>query len=191
MRCNFRIVALLAAAGVAASLSTAAWSHPVNATAKFEAVHIERTATLSVPLPPDRALQLFTPEGERSWAPGWDPEYLYRPGAEPVAGTVFRTRHHGGDPATWCVQAYDPAALRVEYVHVLPGVRMGTIQVRCRPSGGSGTTAEVSYRLTGLSADGNQTLTEMTEAAFAGMIQGWGEHIRQNLEAPGHAHKAK
>ena len=26
-----------------------------------------------VALPPDAAIELFTPEGERGWVPGWDP----------------------------------------------------------------------------------------------------------------------
>jgi hypothetical protein len=33
------------------------------------------SGSLHVALPRERAAVLFTPEGERAWAPGWAPEY--------------------------------------------------------------------------------------------------------------------
>jgi hypothetical protein len=35
-----------------------------------------RTTQITVGLPPEQAMALFTPEGERRWAEGWDPHYL-------------------------------------------------------------------------------------------------------------------
>ena len=45
---------------------------------------------LELDLTPHEAIELFTPEGERSWAPGWSPVYV---DAEPneTPGTVFTT----------------------------------------------------------------------------------------------------
>ena len=40
-------------------------------------------ASFALNLPSERALGLFTPEGERDWVDGWDPAY---PGGEPVLG---------------------------------------------------------------------------------------------------------
>jgi hypothetical protein len=37
--------------------------------------HVVCCGIVRVALPPERALRYFTPEGERAWAPGWDPAY--------------------------------------------------------------------------------------------------------------------
>ena len=52
--------------------------------------------TVPVELPPERALHLFTPVGERLWAPGWEPELSGRGGRRRErAGTVFLTDADG------------------------------------------------------------------------------------------------
>src|SRR5690242_13132849 len=38
-------------------------------------MRMKYTGTIHVPLPPTEALELFTPEGERDWVPGWDPHH--------------------------------------------------------------------------------------------------------------------
>lgn len=99
--------------------------------------------TLRVPLPVERALHLFTPVGERAWAPGWDPVFpAGEVGDGAAPGTVFLT----GD-STWIV--IDREADRVRYARVLPGVRAGTVEVRLRADGPD-TLADVTYETTAL-----------------------------------------
>ena len=50
------------------------------------------SGTVAVPLSPDEALALFTPAGERAWAPGWNPVYPAKEDTTP--GTTFTT-HEG------------------------------------------------------------------------------------------------
>ena len=99
------------------------------------------TGTIHVPLPPDRALELFTPEGEREWVPGWDPHHH--------SPTVFAT-DHGGSDTLWVITDQEPRRMR--YARVTPGVHAGTVEVRCRPEADdSRTRADVTYDLTELS----------------------------------------
>jgi hypothetical protein len=99
--------------------------------------------TLRVPLPPERALHLFTPVGERAWAPGWDPVFpAGERGDGATPGTVFLT-----GASTWVVVDREPG--RVRYARVTPGVRAGTVEVRLRPDGDE-TLADVTYVTTAL-----------------------------------------
>src|SRR5438270_7773224 len=63
------------------------------------ATTVRRAADITVGLPREQALALFTPEGERRWAEGWDPQYP-EPGRRKGPGAVFTTRH-GGHETTW------------------------------------------------------------------------------------------
>jgi hypothetical protein len=102
--------------------------------------------TLRVPLPPQHALRLFTPVGERAWAPGWDPVFpAGEQGDGAAAGTVFLT-----GASTWIVVDREPD--RVRYARVTPGVRAGTIEVRLRADGPH-TLADVTYETTALGDD--------------------------------------
>ena len=69
--------------------------------------------SLTLKLEPSEAFALFSPEGERLWVPGWQPELLYPQGADWTEGQVFRTREEFGD-AVWVVSMLD----RVNY-HVI------------------------------------------------------------------------
>jgi hypothetical protein len=81
------------------------------------------------------------PEGERAWAPGWDPTY--------ASDTVFTTEH-GGAHTIWVI--VDQTARTRRYARVTPGVRAGTVEVRCDPDGAH-TRAHVTYDLTALGPD--------------------------------------
>jgi hypothetical protein len=100
-------------------------------------IRMKCAGTITVPLPPEQALALFTPEGERAWAPGWDPQYH--------SDTVFTTAH--GDAETIWVALETGVADSVRYARVTPGAHAGTVEVRCHADG----TAHVTYDLTPLS----------------------------------------
>lgn len=150
-------------------------------------MHIERTATLHVPLPPGEALPLFTPEGERAWVPDWDPEPIHAPdGTMSREGAVFRTAA-GGEETLWLVLRVDVQAGAADYVRVTPDHRIGTVRVRCTPDGPGASTVEVRYRLTALSPAGREALSSVTPAAFEAEIRGWeaaiGELFRERFPA--------
>ena len=117
--------------------------------------------------PPARVLPLFTAEGERSWALGWEPEQLSE-----QRGSVFRTRH-GGRETTWVVTEYQPAEGRASYARLAVGSNMGLVEVRCRAADG-GTEVSVRYTLTGLNAAGREEVRAFLEPAhYAAMMEEW------------------
>ena len=121
--------------------------------------------TLRVPLPVERALHLFTPVGERAWAPGWDPVFpAGETGDGAAPGIVFLTGE-----SVWIVVDREPRRLR--YVRVTPGVRAGTVEVRLRADGPH-TLADVTYETTALG-----------DEPFDPEIAHWEEAIRAALPA--------
>ncbi|HEX9186564.1 MAG TPA: SRPBCC family protein [Vicinamibacteria bacterium] len=147
--------------------------------------HVERSGVLRLRLPLARAFPFLTPEGERLWVDGWDPEYLHPPGRPdpPPAGTVFRTGH-GGEETFWLVLAFDAAAGAVDYVRVTPGSRLGTVSVRARDAGDGTTEAAVAYRLTALSPEGQRKLEEMTPEGYDAMLRQWEDRIEAAAGLP-------
>ena len=136
-------------------------------------MHVEREAPLRLPIEPAAALPHFTPEGERAWVPGWDPEPLHAPGGSlSREGAVFTTAAKGQE-TLWIVLRYDPSAGAADYARVTPGNRLGTVHVRVRADGAGGSEVDVAYRLTSLSQAGEEVLAAMTEEAFASEIAGW------------------
>ena len=119
--------------------------------------------SIFLPVPPGRAAQLFTPEGERAWAPGWDPAY---PGG--ADGPVFTT--HDGE-TVWV------ALGGLRYARVTPGVQAGTVAVRLEPDG-DGTRARVTYDLTALSDAAD---LEGFAAGFDALMDSWERHIAAAL----------
>ena len=141
------------------------------------AIHIEHTGSFTLPLPRELTFSLFSPEGERTWVPGWDPHYLHPARASINPGTVFRTGH-GGEETFWLVLRCDESLAEVEYARVTPGSRMGTVSVRCEEENQLGATrVTVTYALTALSQSGNMILALVTPEAYALMLEEWRSQI--------------
>lgn len=84
-----------------------------------------RAAEITVGLPPEQAIALFTPEGEPRWADGWDPHYP-EPHRREGPGAVFTTGH-GGHQTTWVMVDHGPGSVR--YARVTEGLTAGTVAV--------------------------------------------------------------
>ncbi len=148
-------------------------------------VHVVLTGGIEVAAPSREPLELFTPEGERRWAEGWDPAWVQPASPTLAPGAAFRTSH-GAEETWWLVVDVDRGAGRVRYVRHTPGSRIGTVEVRCAPRAGGGTAARVTYDLTALSPAGQERLAEM-ESGYAEMLASWTRDIARALEREGHA----
>ena len=137
----------------------------------FTAERIVRTHHFELPLPPDEAFGLFTPEGERAWAEGWDPRYLHPADGRTAAGMVFTTGH-GGEETLWTMTRHEPECGTAEYLRVTPGSRMGTVRVQCSQAG-EGTRVTVTYALTALTPAGNEALRALDAPAYEAFIASW------------------
>lgn len=147
-------------------------------------MHVEHTNGFVLPLPLRETFPLFSPEGERAWVPGWEPEYLHPLQPSDAVGTVFRTQHHG-EETLWLVLEQDPAAGLASYGRFTPGSRIGTVLVRCEETDPSHTQVTVTYALTALSAQGTGILAALTPERYAAMLAEWREAIIQSHAAGG------
>ncbi|HZP66752.1 MAG TPA: SRPBCC family protein [Rudaea sp.] len=145
-------------------LAALAWS-----TAAMPATPASRTGSFRLDAAPARVFPFFTAEGERAWAPGWEPEML---SGDVERGSVFRTRNHD-KVVTWIVTDYEPAAWRVSYARLVEGSNMGLVDVSCAPDG-RGTRVTVRYTLTPIAADGDAAVAHLLDAArYADFMQEW------------------
>jgi hypothetical protein len=152
----------------------------------MSSVHVVLTGVVDVGTPPGEAFELFTPEGERRWADGWDPIWVQPSVATLTPGAVFRTTDEG-EETLWLVVDVDRAAGRVRYVRHTPGSRIGSVEVRCAPMPGGGTAARVTYDVTALSPAGQRYLAEF-ESAYVEMLASWKRDIARALEREWRAH---
>ena len=132
---------------------------------------ITRSAGFELDLPRERALDLFTAEGERAWAPGWSPVQLS--GAE-RRGSVFETRAADGTLTRWIVTEFDRANGRVGYARFAEGRHVGLVDVAIDALGPARCAATVRYTLTPTTPEGEAQASALLEnAAFATFIAGW------------------
>ena len=133
------------------------------------------TVTITVPLPADQAMPLFTARGERRWVEGWEPEFPAGEPAEEDEGTVWVTT--AADRSTyWVVAAKD--AERVRYGRTTPGFAAGTVEVRVRASDADETQLDITYDLTALADAGESELDDFA-AGFHEEIGSWEGLIRR------------
>lgn len=139
-----------------------------------------RATEITVDLPPEQAVQLFTPEGERQWANGWDPRYP-EPDRREGRGAVFTTGH-GGHQTTWII--VDQGRGTVRYARVTDGMTAGTVAVEVVGSREYSTHLRVTYDLTALSPAGESWL-ETFESAYHTVIGGWSTEIAAAIQSSG------
>jgi hypothetical protein len=138
-----------------------------------------RLATeITVGLPPEQAMELFTAEGERRWADGWDPHYP-EPHRREGPGAVFTTGH-GGHQSTWIMVDQRPGSVR--YARVTEGMTAGTVAVDVVGSGERSTQVRVTYDLTSLTRAG-ETWLEVFAADYEAAIGEWATEIAAALDS--------
>jgi hypothetical protein len=137
---------------------------------------MRRTAAFTIAIPPEEAITLFTPEGERLWAEGWNPTYR-APERTDEPGAVFVTSH-GAHETTWVL--VDRRVASVQYARVTAGFAAGTVAVDLTDGEPGATRASVTYDLTALSDAGGAWL-QAFDARYDHEIAGWGNHIAHAL----------
>ncbi len=143
-------------------------------------VHTDRAGVVPVALPFADAVPLFTPEGERPWAAGWDPHYVHPLGVGAGEGLVFQTTDKGMETATWVQTRYEPAAGLASYVYVVPDHHTAMVDVRVTPDGEDRSQASVRYRMTSLSSGADEFVRAFGDAYEQEMVD-WAEAIQRNV----------
>ncbi len=136
---------------------------------------IERTGAVTVDRPAAEAFGLFTPEGERSWVPAWDPVYTVGGHPDPAPGLIFIT-DTDKEARTWVITRFDPAARRAGYAYFLPGRRAAWIDVMVEPVDAGASLARVTYRMTAIGPAGDEEVRAFGEG-FDAMLEDWRRRI--------------
>ncbi len=148
----------------------------------FAPAWVELRGGLTVEAPAEDAFQLFSPQGEKLWVPGWSPELLYPPERGWQAGLIFRTQEELGE-AVWVVAALDRLRHEVTYYRVEPGRYVAQVNVRCQAKGRSETDVAVSYTFVGLSEAGNREIGDMSNTAYEEKMKRWHGWISKYLSS--------
>jgi hypothetical protein len=143
-------------------------------------IRISRTSTLTLIAPHDVVFPLFCPDGERNWAPEWNPQPVYPTTIQPEEGAVFTTAHSGDQ--IWVMTRHEPSQGLIEYVNFRPGTLITHIAIRVSPSS-QGSHAQVTYTLTALSDQGQHRVARFTQLHYAEMMAHWEHAINSFLAA--------
>jgi hypothetical protein len=107
----------------------------------------------------ETAWPLFGAEGERSWAPGWDPSFIWPREPTDREGMVFKISHALGT-AIWVNTSLDRMAGRVQYVYVIPEVVLTVISLQLVPAGQK-SELHVTYERTALNESARDRVQDL------------------------------
>lgn len=139
-------------------------------------ITLRRTAEITVELPREQAMALFTAEGERRWADGWEPRYP-EPARRDGPGAVFTTAH-GDRQTTWVMVDHQPD--RVRYARVTDGFTAGTVEVLALSADQQTTRLSVTYDVTALGTAGEHWLASFDDH-YEAEIASWAADIASVL----------
>ncbi len=128
----------------------------------------------------DRVFELLCPVRETEWVNDWRPRVVFSESGLAEPGCVFITPALPED-ALWLMTEYDRDAHRLQIIKVIPGVVVGTIEVRLQPAG-DGCTADITYAYTSVSDHGDRALGEFTEAHFESFMKTWESELNHFLK---------
>jgi len=131
----------------------------------------------------DDVFPLFTVLGEKKWSSGWNPGLIFPASGNMEEGLVFQTPDHvhGAPSLIWVVSRYNTIAHQIQYTITSP-IRVVIISISCTSLNGKSTKAEISYKLTGLSKDGNELSHHLITKMFADNLKDWETAINNYLE---------
>jgi hypothetical protein len=145
-----------------------------------ERAHSERAFAFLAEAPLAEVAPLFGAHGERVWAPGWDPNFIWPASAADRQGMVFTVSGPHGT-ATWINTCFEPQNGRVQYAYVLENA-MATLITLCLTPRGEHTHVAVTYERTAIQPRADAWVRRMAEQdARAG--EEWSTQINAYLRA--------
>jgi hypothetical protein len=140
--------------------------------------HTRVTFSFDVDAPMAAAMPLFGADRERTWAEGWDPQFVHPSPAADQPGMVFIVSGAHGR-STWVNTALDFTRGFVQYVYVVPSVMVAWITIHGSPRD-AGTHVEVSYERTSLDPAADADVEQLA-ASDAGAGSAWSREIAAAL----------
>ena len=153
----------------------------------FKSNRVAHEFTQTNPGSPERVFPLLCPVREADWIPGWQHRLIYSDSGIAELGCVFTTPNPPASGSavpetTWIVTEYDPAAFRIAFVWINPGMVITEIRIRLVSVGNGTTRSNIRYRYTSLSPDGNRELTAYDQKWFEAKMKNWERMINHYLQ---------
>jgi hypothetical protein len=151
--------------------------------AGFRSQVVSHTEEFSLAAGIERVFHLFSPEGEKLWAPGWD--YINIIGSIELGqdyAFLTDTHDHRSARAIWIISDYDPDNQHVSYYKIEPDQKIGKITVRCFRQSPTSTRVKVTYKYIGLSDSGNLFVQGFAKEAYTEFIGEWRSQLHDYLE---------
>src|SRR5215831_11550598 len=156
-----RIIAIVVVLIVAVMLFIA---HHMHAAATGPLEHARTSFDITVHAPYKMAAPLFGPEGERAWGgKDWNPQFIYPSSPADIQGAVF-TVDHGHHRSTWIATVLDLQTGHIQYVNVIDGLLVTSIDIHISAIDASTTKANFVYEKTALSPDANVHIRDLAGA---------------------------
>jgi hypothetical protein len=162
----------------------------------FASRRVTHEYTQTNPASPEKVFPLLCPVREADWIPGWRYKLIYSESGVAELGCIFTTedplvesskyssRPNGHEvgmiESTWICTEFDPAAFRIAYVWIRPGLVATELWIQLRADGGQ-TRCRIRFRYTGLSADGNRVVENYDRSWFEQKMRGWERAINHYL----------
>lgn len=146
-------------------------------------LHAERSGEITLPAPLEQVFPLFTPQGEKHWAHGWNPQFRYPASGEPEVGSVFLTTHGDDTQTVWVMTHYAPEAGQIAYARVTEQLAAGMVVVQCTATSSQATTVRVTYQMTALSEAGNELVATYAQEHDPDWLGSWETAILHYLHS--------
>lgn len=158
-------LALVITSGLGLTAVPAAAQQP-----SFEPLRIERQVRLNLDGAPEEVRPLLSPEGRHRLAgpQAVDQEIVFEGSDGTLSGSMIRTIHRGSDHAdAWdVVTDYDRDAWTMRRVHFEPGTEILMEDVHLSAGLNGDTIATISWRVVGLSEQGNAAVRSFMDNHF-------------------------
>jgi len=148
----------------------------------FKAEQYAKSASIILNGSIEKVFPLFGAMEEKKWAEGWNPVPVFPESASMQEGLIFQTPDHAHEGAivTWVVATYDVKEHVVKYIITAPD-RLLFIDVYCSAQSANITKADVTYKFTGLTVEGNEISRHLLAKIFENNLKDWETAINNYL----------
>jgi hypothetical protein len=142
---------------------------------------VSRCGSFDLPCSADTAFPFFSPEGERDWVQGWNPQPIFPGSIVFASDTVFR-QGEGSQEVVWTILEADWTTHTAEYVRIAPASHTAHIVVNIEAAGNGSSRVTVSYTVTAFGDGASAVFEGFSKDAYAAKMREWQRNISACLE---------
>ena len=139
-------------------------------------MYMSETTQFELNLPAEKAVYLFSAEGEKYWVKDWEPSLPKGDGFQ--KNDVFYVNSYPGKPV-YIVLEFDDKNYRVHLAEMIPNISAGTLEVTLTPTDKDSSIVQLTYHLSALSPEGEEYIRGFKENYDEAMLT-WKHDIERN-----------